>query len=87
MPHQNLLDLSILSKKEKLNREGDITVLLKFTVQGSCIMEIDSFIKAFGFAMDVVGSTRRCTIVDKFIIIVLKHIMTPLVLSIGVFHV
>ena len=76
-----------MPKKKKLNREGDMTGLLKITVQGSCIMEIDSFIKAFGFAMDVVGSTRRCTIVDKFVVIVLKRMMTPSFVSLDMFYV
>ena len=44
-------------------------------------MEIDDSIEAFGFAGDVIGSTRRCTIVDKFVVIIFKCIMTPLFVS------
>ena len=69
MPHQYLLDISILPKNKKLNREGDITGLLEVNVQGSCLMEIDASREAFGFARDVIGSTRGCTIVNKFIVI------------------
>ena len=87
MPHKYLLDLSILTKNSKLNREGDITGLPDITVQGSYLMEIDSSKKSFGFARDVIGSTRRCTIVEKFVVIVLKRIMTPLFVSLELFHV
>ena len=66
-----------MTKKKKLNREGDITGLLEVNVQGSFLMEKYSSIEAFGFARDVTGSTRRFTIVNKFIVIVLKYIMTP----------
>ena len=72
-------------KKKKLNREGDITGLLEVTVQGSCLMEIDVSREAFGFATDVIGSTRRCTIVNKFIVIFLKYIMTPSFVSLDMF--
>ena len=72
MPHQYLLDLSIFPKNKNLNREGDITGLIEVTVQGSYLMEIYASREAFGFARDVIGSTRRCTIVNKFILIVLK---------------
>ena len=40
-------------------------------------MEKYASIEAFGFARGVIGSTRRRNIVNKFIIIVLKYIMTP----------
>ena len=40
-------------------------------------MEIDASREAFGFSGDVIVSTRRCNIVDKFVVIVMKHIMTP----------
>ena len=76
MPHQYLLDISILKKKKKLRKEGDITGSLEVTVQGSCLMEKDASREAFGFARDAIGSTRGCTIVDKFIVIVLEYIMT-----------
>ena len=85
MPHQYLLDLSIFPKKKKLNREGDITGLLEVTVQGSCLMEKYASREAFGFARDVIGSTRGCTIVNKFIVIVLKCIMTHSFVSLDMF--
>ena len=81
------MDLSIFPKKKKLNREGDITGLLEVNVQGIFLMEIDASRDAFGFARDVIGSTRRCTIVDKFVVIVLKRIMTPSFVSLDMFHV
>ena len=77
MPQLYLLDLSIFPRKKKLNREGDKTGLLEVTVHGSCLMEKYASKEAFDFARDVIGSTRGCTIVKKFIIIVLKCIMTP----------
>ena len=58
-----------MQKKKKLSKEGDITGSLEVTVQGSCLIEKDASREAFGFAMDVTGSTRKCTIVDKFIVI------------------
>ena len=70
MPQLYLLDLSILLKNKKLNREGDITGLIEVTVQVSCLMEKDSSREAFGLARDLIGSTIRCTIVNKFIVIV-----------------
>ena len=87
MPQLYLLDLSIFPKKKKLNREGDITGLLEVTVQGSFLMEKYASREAFGFARDVIDSTRRCTIVNKFIIIVLKYIMTPSFVSLDMFAV
>ena len=75
-----------MPKKKKLNRERGITGLLEVTVQGSCLMEIDASREAFGFARDVTGSTRRCTIVDKFVVVVLKRIMTPSFVSLDMFH-
>ena len=86
MPDQYLLDLSIFPKKKKLNSEGDITGLLEVTVQVSLLMEIDASREAFGFERDVIGSTRRFTIVNKFIVIFLKRIMTPLFVSLDIFH-
>ena len=50
-------------------------------------MEIDASIQAFGFTRDVIGSTIRCTIVDKFVVIVLKRIMTPSFVSLDMFFV
>ena len=77
MPQIYLLDLIIFPKKKKLNWEGDITGLLEVNVNGSCLIEIDDSREAFGFATDVMVSTKKgCTIVNKFIVIVLKCIMT-----------
>ena len=87
MPHQYLLDISIFTKNKKLNREGDITGLLEVNFQGSCLMEIDVSREAFGFARDVIVSTRRYTIAEKFVAIVLKRIMTPLFVSLDMFNV
>ena len=87
MPHQYLLDSSISPKKKKQNREGDITGLLDITDQESCLMEIDASREAFGFARYVTGSTRRCILFDKFVVIVLKRIMTPSLVSLDMFHV
>ena len=56
-----------IAKIKKLNREGYKPGLIEVNVQGSCLIEIDAFREAFGFARDVIGSTRRCTIKDKFV--------------------
>ena len=50
-------------------------------------MERDSSREAFGFARDVIGSTRRHTIVDKLAVIVLQRIMTPSFFSLEMFDV
>ena len=85
MPHQYLLDLSILQKKKKLSKEGDITGSVEVTVHGSCLMEKDASREAFGFARDVIGSTVGCNIVDKFIVIVLEYIMPHSFVSLDMF--
>ena len=82
-----LLHLSIFPKKKKINREGDTTGLVEVTDQGSCLMEKDASREDFGFARDIIGSTRRCTIVNKFIVIVLKYIINPLFVSLDMFAV
>ena len=41
--------------------------------------------EAFGIARDVIGSTRRCTIDNKFIVMILKYIMTPSFVSLDMF--
>ena len=79
------MDLSILLKEKKLEREGDITGLLEITVQGGCIMERDAPREPFGFAMAVIGSTRRPTIVNKLAMIDLQCIMTPSFVSLDMF--
>ena len=76
-----------IAKNKKLNREGDITCLLDINIQVISLMEIDSSREAFGFARDVTGSTRKCTIVNKSVIIFLKRIMTPSLFSHDIFHV
>ena len=48
-------------------------------------MEIYASIEAFGLAGDVIDPKKRCTIVDKFAVIVLKRIKTPLFVSIDIF--
>ena len=48
-------------------------------------MERDSPREAFGFASDVIGSTRRLTIVNKLDVIVLQHIITASFVSFGMF--
>ena len=50
-------------------------------------MEIDASREALGFTGDVIGSTRRGTIVNKFVVIFLKRIMTPSFVSLEMFHV
>ena len=85
MPQLYLLDLSIFPKEKKLNREGDTTGLVEVTVQGSFLMEKYISREAFGFARDVIGSTRGCNIVNKSIVIVLKCIMTPSFISLEFF--
>ena len=85
MPQLYLLDLSILLKKKKLNREGYTTGLVEVAVQGICLMEKYASIEAFVFARDVIGSTIGCTIVNKFIVIVLKFTMTPSFVSLDMF--
>ena len=87
VPHQYLLDLSIFPKKKKPNREGYITGLLEVNFQGILLMEIYASREDFGFARDVIGSTRRCNIVYKFAVIVLKRIMNPSFVSLDMFHV
>ena len=73
-----------MQRKNKLRREGDKTGLLEVTVQGSFLMEKDTYREAFGFARDEIVSTRRCTIVSKFIVIVLKYVMTPSFVSLDI---
>ena len=85
VPQLYLLDLRIFPEKKKLNREGDTTGLVGVTVQGSCLMEKYAFREAFGFARDVIGSTRGFNIVKKLIVIFLKCIMTTLFVSLDMF--
>ena len=74
-----------MQKKKNLSREGDITGLLEVTVQGSYLMEKYASREALGFAMNVIDSTRRCIIFNKFIVIVLKYSMTPSFVSLDMF--
>ena len=49
-------------------------------------MERDAYREAFGFATDVMVSIRKgCTIVNKFIVIVLNCIMTHSFVSLDMF--
>ena len=81
------MDLIIFLKKKKLNRGGDITGLLDFTVKGSFLMKIYASIEAFVFAMYIIGSKRRCTIVNNFVLIVFKLIVNHLFVSLDMFDV
>ena len=65
--------------------EGDITGLLEVTVQGSRLMEINASREAFGFARNVIGSTRIRNIFNNLSVIVLRRIMTPSYFSLDVF--
>ena len=49
-------------------------------------MEIYASGESFVFAMGVIGSTRRPTIVKKSAVIVLQCIMTPSFVSLGIFY-
>ena len=75
----------IVKKKEdkQVGRYNKLTIGVN--VNGSSIMEKDSSREAFGFATDVISSTRWCTNVNNFIVIVLKFIMTPLFVSLDMF--
>ena len=48
-------------------------------------MERDASIEPFGFAMAVIGSTRRPTTANKLAVIALQHIMTPSFVSLDMF--
>ena len=48
-------------------------------------MEKYAYREAFGLERDVIGSTRSFTIVNKFIVIILKYIMTPSFVSLDMF--
>ena len=75
-----------MTRNENLNREGDTTGLVEVTVNGSYLMEIDASRQAFGFATDVMVLTMKgCTIVNKFIVIILKCIMTHSFVSLDMF--
>ena len=50
-------------KRNKLEREGYITVLLEVTLIGVLLMEIYASRETCGFEMAVLGSTRRPTTV------------------------
>ena len=75
------MDLSIILKEKKLEREVYITGLPEVTVQGGCLIEIFTSTYANVFAMDIIGSTTRPIIVNKLVVIVLNVIMTPLLVS------
>ena len=77
VPQLYLLDLRIFPKNKNLNREGDRKGLLEVTVKGSCLMEKYDSREAFCFARDIIYPTRRCTIVNKFIVIVWNKLWLP----------
>ena len=52
---------------------------------GGCLMGIYASIEAFGFSEDVIGSTRRPTIVNRLSVIALRHIMNPSFVSFDMF--
>ena len=74
-----------MPKDKKLYMEGYITGLLEVNNHGGCIMEIDDPREAFGFARDVIGSTRRRNIVNKLAVIFLQRIITPSFVSLDMF--
>ena len=61
-----LLVLGILLKNKELRREGGIPGLLEVTVTVGYPMEGDASRKPFGFAVAVLGSTRRPTNVKSW---------------------
>ena len=85
--HKYLLGLSILKKDKKLERDRDITGLLEVTVQVGFLMEIYASREAFVFSTDLIGSTRRRTIINKLAVIVLQCINNPLFVSLDMFAV
>ena len=87
MLHQYLLDLSILPKEKKLEREGDITGLLEVTIKGCFPMERYTSREKFGFERYLIVSTIRRTIVNKLVMIFLQHIMTLSFISLDMFTV
>ena len=68
-------------KDKDLDREVYITVLPYVTVQRCYLMYRYDSIEAIVFAMYVIGSTRRPTMINKFAVIVSQHITTPLCIS------
>ena len=62
----------MLLKEKNLEREGEITGLLEVNVQGGRLMEIYASIEAFCFAMDVIGLTKRPTIINMLVVIFLQ---------------
>ena len=48
-------------------------------------MVIDASREPFGFEMDVLGSTRIPTVVNKLAMVVLQRIMTPSFVSLEIF--
>ena len=48
-------------------------------------MERDASREAVGFARDLIGSKRRCTIFNKLAVIFLQRIMTPSFVSLDMF--
>ena len=77
----------ILPKEKKLEREGDIIVLLEVTVQEGYLMERYASIEVFRVSRGVIGSTTRRTIVNNLAVIVLQLIMTPSFIFLDMFDV
>ena len=74
-----------IDEREEDEWEGDKTGLIDFTYQLGCLMERDTSIEAFGFARNVIVSTRRHTIVKILGVIVLQVIVTPSFFSLDMF--
>ena len=79
------MDLSILLKNKKLYREVDITGSLEVNAMGVCLREKDVSIEPFGFAMDVLGSTRRPTTANNLAVTIFQLIMNPSFVPLGMF--
>ena len=60
-------------------------MLLEVNLMGDFLMEIFASRNLFGFSMAVLGSTKRPTNVNKLDVTALKHIMTPLFVTLEMF--
>ena len=74
----------ILINKE-LRREGGTSGLLEVTVMEGNPMEGDASREPFGFAMDLLGPTRRPTTEKKLAVTDLKHILSPSFIIVDMF--
>ena len=88
--HQSIGYWRITVESYVINSDGrckgiNITGLLELTFQGGFLRERYLSREAFGFAMDVICSTRRPTIFNKLAVIILERIMTTLCVSLDMF--